>query len=590
MAEIRPTGRVEKRATNNRDRRLLGAHTANWPHDVANRNTQAPILESMQPLKLVLAALASSLLLSSVAAPDAPMRGRKLGKEQKVDEYGYAIRIIERWASIPQKAEVTHVVGSWKPEMKDIQLRGDYSAMGCELKVVRFRTPGAITGSAEEIEAEKQKREDEKRKAREARAGRGFFRGARARTLDEFIDNTYSGARDRASVKTIKAGKSPRKLKGELLEFTKGSSFVLAALFKENDWSWGVIYEAHEDYYEKEWAKLFKKSLSTFRVYPAKGESRRPTATTDLKKLKGDDKREAIKSSISGNPGWWSLDTKNYVFLSNVKDKKVIKSLGKQIETIRAKVYEPMFPPSQELDAICIVRVFEEQSEYHQYGGPGGSAGYWDASREELVLFKNFESVSKAKSASFTKSVMYHEAFHQYIYYAVGDLAPHSWFNEGHGDYFAGMVVSGSRVTSKPFSWRVMTLKRRMSTKKGLIPIKSLVRLPQSEYYSNASLKYAQGWALVYFLRKVTRKKEWKQIPDKYFSYLRDNVAAFRQSKKAKGDSSGETVDGIPGVAVYSFEDREKVEEILREAVNKGFENVDYEKLDAAYKKWIKNL
>jgi len=544
----------------------------------------------MHILKLVAASLASSLLLSSVSAPGAPLPARKLGKEQKVDEYGYAIRIIERWASIPQKAEETQVVGSWQPEMKDIQLRGDYSAMGCELKVVRFRTPGAVTGSAEEIEAEAKKREEEKRKEREARARRSFFGGSKARTLEEWLDKNYEGARDRASVKTIKAGKSPRKLKGQLLEFTKGSSFVLAALFEEVDWSWGVVYEAHEDYYEKEWAKLFKKSLSTFRVYKAKGEARRPTSTTDLKKLKGDDKRDAIKASISGNPGWWSLDTKNYVFLTNVKDKKVIKSLGKQIETIRAKVYEPMFPPSEELDAICIVRVFEEQSEYHQYGGPGGSAGYWDSSREELVLFKNFESVSKSKSKAFTKSVMYHEAFHQYIYYAVGDLAPHSWFNEGHGDYFAGMVVSGSRVTSKPFSWRVATLKRRMSTKKGLIPIKSLVRLPQSEYYSNAGLKYAQGWALVYFLRKVTRNKEWKAIPDKYFSYLRDNVAAFRQEKKSKGDSSGESVEGIPGVMVYNFEDREKVEKILKDAVDKGFEGVDYEKLDAAYQKWIKNL
>ena len=544
----------------------------------------------MQRTKLLLAALAASLLLSSVNAPDTSPRARKLGKEQKVDEYGYAIRIIERWASIPQKAEETQIVGSWKPEMKDIQLRGDYSAMGSELKIVRFRTPGAVTGSSEEIEADQKKREDEKRRGREARARGGFFRGSKARTLEEYLKNNYKGARDRASVKTIKAGKSPRRLKGELLEFTKGSSFVLAALFEEPDWTWGVIYEAHEDYYEKEWAKLFKKSLTTFRVYKAKGEARRPTSNTDLKKLKGEEKREAIKSSISGNPGWWSLDTKNYVFLSNVKDKKVIKSLGKQIETIRAKVYEPMFPPSQTLDAICIVRVFEEQSEYHQYGGPRGSAGYWDSSREELVLFKNFESVSKSKSAAFTKSVMYHEAFHQYIYYAVGDLAPHSWFNEGHGDYFAGMVVSGSRVSSKPFSWRVATLKRRMSTKKGLIPIKSLVRLPQSEYYSNAGLKYAQGWALVYFLRKVTRKKEWKAIPDTYFSYLRDNVAAFRQEKKAKGDSSGESVDGIPGVMVYNFEDREKVDQILKDAVNKGFEGVDYEKLDAAYQKWIKNL
>lgn len=544
----------------------------------------------MKLLTSLLTALAASLLLSSVDGPHAPRRGRKLGKEQKVDEYGYAIRVIDRWTSIPQKAEQTQVVGSWKPEMKDIQLRGDYSAMGCELKVVRFRTPGAVTGSLEELEAAQEERAAEKRREREARLRDASFRSSKVRTLEDFLEDRYEGARDRASVKAIKAGKSPRKLKGEVLEFTKGSSFVLAALFVEADWSWGVIYEAHEDYYQKEWAKLFRKSLQSFRVYEAAGEARRPTTTADLKKLKGDAKREAIKASIRGNPGWWSMDTENYVFLTNAESKQAIKSLGKQIETIRAKVYEPMFPPSRALDAICIVRVFEEQSEYHQYGGPQGSAGYWDANREELVLFKNFESVSKSKSAAFTKSVMYHEAFHQYIYYAVGDLAPHSWFNEGHGDYFAGMVVSGSRVRSKPFAWRVATLKRRMSTKKGLIPIRSLVRLPQSEYYSNAGLKYAQGWALVYFLRKVTRNKQWQAIPDRYFSYLRDHVAAFRQEKKSAGDSSGEPVEGIPGVAVYSFEDREKVEQILREAVDEGFEGVDYEALDAAYQKWIKKL
>ena len=138
---------------------------------------RAPHPLHMQHIKLLIAALATSLLLSSVNGPDAQPRARKLGKEQKVDEYGYAIRIIERWASIPQKAEETQIVGSWKPEMKDIQLRGDYSAMGCELKVVRFRTPGAVTGSAEEKEAEQKKREDEKRREREARARRGFFRG-----------------------------------------------------------------------------------------------------------------------------------------------------------------------------------------------------------------------------------------------------------------------------------------------------------------------------------------------------------------------------------------------------------------------------
>ena len=42
-----------------------------------------------------------------------------------------------------------------------------------------------------------------------------------------------------------------------------------------------------------------------------------------------------------------------------------------------------------------------------------------------------------------TLAVLYHEAFHQFIFYSVGEVAPHSWFNEGHGDYFSGADVVG---------------------------------------------------------------------------------------------------------------------------------------------------
>ncbi|MEC7583032.1 MAG: hypothetical protein VYE77_01830 [Planctomycetota bacterium] len=544
----------------------------------------------MKIARFTITALVASLLLGSAEAPTHPTFGRKLGKAQKIEKYGYSIRIIERWSSVPQKPGVTPVVGSWQPDQEDINLRGDWSAFGCELKIVRFKTPGALTGSKEEIDKEKEKREKEKREHQLQRELRRISGSFTSRTLDEYLEMEYEGARDRSRPQTIKAGRSPRKLKGELLEFTKGSSFVLAALFKEPDWSWGVIYEAHEDYYKKEWADLYKKSLKSFQVFEAKGQVNTPTASTDIKSLPEDEKREAIKAGIAGNPGWWSHDTKNYVFLTNSENRRFILTLSKEIETIRAKVYEKMFPPNEEIEAICIVRVFDKQTEYYQYGGPYGSAGYWDSSKEELVLFNNFDQVSKARSTKYTKSVMYHEAFHQYIHYAVGDLAPHSWFNEGHGDYFAGMIVSGSRVSTKPFSWRVQTLKRRLSLNKGLIPIRSLVRLPQREYYSNAGLKYAQGWALVYFLRKVTKKKEWKAILDNYFTHLRDNITAFRQDKKSKGDTTGEPVEGIPGVIVYNFEDREKVEAILKEAIEKAFEGIDYEKLDEAYLKWIENL
>ena len=47
---------------------------------------------------------------------------------------------------------------------------------------------------------------------------------------------------------------------------------------------------------------------------------------------------------------------------------------------------------------------------------------------------------------------------------------------------------------------------------------------------------------------------------------------------------------GIPGVRVYNFEDEEKVARILSTAVDKGFEGIDYDKLDKAFQKWVENL
>ncbi len=531
------------------------------------------------------ALLPSFVLVGATPGPETPIPARKLGKTQKIKKYGYSIRIPDRWTAVPNQPGETKVVGKWEPDPKEVEKKWDVASYGCELTVVRFAATSAVTGQQKEEEEEKKK--DEPKIPDELRKFMGKKFG-KAKTLEGYLESNYEGARKRCLPKTIKAGSGKRKLQGELLEFTKGSSYVVAALFEETDWHWGVFYEAREDYYVKEWKKLYGKSLKSFRVFEPEGKVYSVADGVDTKSLKGDKKREAIKAGIAGSPGWWAHDTKNYVFLTNTKKKSLISQLGKEIETIRAKVYEKYFPPTNTVDAICIVRVFSDESEYYQYGGPRGSAGYWSSAKEELVLFDGFSGVSKVKSVKFTKSVMYHEAFHQYIYYAVGDLAPHSWFNEGHGDFFAGMSVKGSNVSFKKFSWRVNYLKRHLSLRKNLIPIRSLVRLPQREYYSNAGLKYAQGWALIYYLRKVTKNKEWRAIPDRYFKHLRDNLAAFKKSGKDKDDDSGEGVPGIPGVKVSSFVDREKVDEILEAAVDKGFEGVDYEKLDAAFLKWVK--
>jgi len=526
--------------------------------------------------RLVTALLVPAALLLSAAVASA--QTRRLGRPTKVENYGYSLRLPEDWASIPAQPGVTKVVGGWKPDIVEAARKGDLGSRHCEVEIVRYPIKAGLTGGREQ-----------KQRKKEERKGPRFKTLETTKNIDEYLEVRFDEAEKRFVPKKITAGRGKNKLIGELMEFTYGSQFICGATFRGYNYDWGVFYRAHEEHYKKEWERIFKQSIESFRLFEPEGDVT-IIDYGDASKLTPEQRREQIKSTIAGNPGWWALDTENYVFLTNSRNRGFIKQLGRDIEVIREKLYEELFPPSEDLDAISIVRVFSDEGEYYLYGGPGGSAGYWSSAKEELVLFDNFLYVSKAKSKEFTKGVLYHEAFHQYIYYAVGDVAPHSWFNEGHGDFFAGHLVRGNRVKAKMFDWRVDFLNRHLAMKKGLIPIRSLVRLPQREYYTNGGLKYSQGWAFIYFLRNVTRNEAWSKIPERYFAHLRDNVAAFKKLAADKDDTEGDSIPGIPGVRVYSWEDREKVDRILSEAVDKGFEGVDYEELDREFQQWVESI
>ncbi len=250
----------------------------------------------------------------------------------------------------------------------------------------------------------------------------------------------------------------------------------------------------------------------------------------------------------------WGVEVspkKNYVIIYNTKSNKnklLATTLAERIESIREQIYEVQFPPAEPITAVSIVRICGDRAEYYKYGGPGGSAGYWNSWAEELVFY----DASPAKAADDdTLAVLYHEAFHQYIYYSVGNVAPHSWFNEGHGDYYAGSRYKSRKWKVGPFDWRVGTVKaairqgpRTFTTKKdeqsgkelkvfasdkGYTPLKDLVAFSQGDYYSYPGVSYAQGWSLIYFLREEVPKnkkyaEKWGKILDIYFNALKREV------------------------------------------------------------------
>lgn len=259
-------------------------------------------------------------------------------------------------------------------------------------------------------------------------------------------------------------------------------------------------------------------------------------------KFKSPEYRIRVRAGLEGN--WEAEDTENYIVIYNTKDQPLIRRIVRDLEYIR-KEYVKLFPPEQEIEAVSTVRVCADLQEYQAYGGPRGTAGYWYYVTEELVFY---DSTKREKGKKTEKGdnwiVLYHEAFHQYIYYSVGQVSPHSWFNEGFGDYFSGAQIKGGKVKSVGVNpWRAGTIQRTVRQREH-VPWEEILRYEQKDYYgARRGYYYAQGWAMVYFLnvsKVVQRHKTWSKILPTYFDELK---AAWRV-ERAQLEEAGKMEDG----------------------------------------------
>jgi Protein of unknown function (DUF1570) len=277
--------------------------------------------------------------------------------------------------------------------------------------------------------------------------------------------------------------------------------------------------------------------------------------------------------------GWKYEDTENYIFIYNTKDQTLLRKLMKDIEAIRG-VYLEMFPPAVPMTAVSTVRICRDLEEYHQYGGPQGSGGYWNSVAKELVFF-DYEDVKgegRGSGKEDTLIVLYHEAFHQYIYYSTGELPPHSWYNEGTGDYFSGAKISGGKFKGIDVNtWRIEFIQEVIRAKK-YVPWQQITRYEQRQYYANPGVCYAQGWSMIYFLRESKEAQNhpvWSKILDIYFNVLKEE---YLKEIAALGEDPAEFAKYAAG------------EKARKVAVEKAFEGVDYFEIEEAWKSFTLGL
>ena len=384
------------------------------------------------------------------------------------------------------------------------------------------------------------------------------------------------------------AGSAGREL--QLTPSANGDVKVYAALLPQEDGIFLFEGVAVATRFSKE-VQEFARATKSF-----KRTSKADTSEHDAELAQMDEQERFLQQQIDKlPPGWSHLRTKRYLFLFDA-DKAFVKQMGDQVEAMR-DAYEKLYPPDPKkpITAVSIVRVCASFDEFAGYSGAGpGVGGYWNDTARELVFY------DKAPRTE-TLCVLNHEAFHQYIYYFYGELAPHSWYNEGHGDYFSGARLTKTyRITeyanapggfdrTQLIKDMVRLAREGKSPEEGAAaPLKELLHFSQPEYYSQSPLRpvayYPEGWAVVHYLRETRNlpPKQAKLLPD-YLQNLLTARAEVAEELMKKRLADAEKVkegssDDMPKdpKAYYGDVDQKKVQDRAYDKTFKDWTEADW--------------
>jgi len=311
------------------------------------------------------------------------------------------------------------------------------------------------------------------------------------------------------------------------LDFKKGGGFAWARSFEKREGS-TVILGMCSSGEAKEQLKIWRKVADKVEFYePEAGDVSEFERYYERRDYSLPAYRIGVREQLV--KGWNADDTENFILVYSTRDKSLLRVIKSELEAIR-KEYVKLFPPAHEVSAISTVRICKDRDEYLKYGGSEYSGGYWSAGAEELVFY-DYENVDKKMGSgkADTRIVLYHEAFHQYVFYAVGEVAPHSWFNEGTGDYFSGARIKGGKVKAIGVNpWRVALIQQVLERGREE-SWEDILNYEQAEFYEplRQATCYAQAWSMIYFLRKsreVEKHAVWSRILDEYFEELKSST------------------------------------------------------------------
>jgi hypothetical protein len=521
------------------------------------------------------------LVAAALAFFSAPFFIPDLGATYENADVGFSFKPIKEWGAVPPSPNEKYQVVGWVAKREQVARKQPVKYTP-EIGVLVFR-PASADASGDAASGAGAEHPGLPPEIAKRLAG--------AHSFAEYVDDYYAerGVKKVGEPKKREINKTP--CAEWTLMFSDGKQPAIhydAYVFTApSGLEVAVVYTCMDEWFDGS-SKDFDASARSFKFTAAATAPPKPAAptpadpstlpagTTVATESAAQEQKRFLDEQIKKlPPGWKHFTSKKsrYLILYDAED-DFVKKLALHLEAMR-DYYETVFVPDHKLTATSIVRVCKNEDTYHSYGGPSSTGGYWAANQRELVVFQDKKSDQLA-----TFGVVGHEAFHQYIYYFYGELDPHSWYNEGHGDYFSGaaMSASGDKVLEiKPYKRagydRKSVIQEAVRTNKWT-PFKKFMAYSQREYYgASIDVNYAQGWSIVYFLRNG--KKEGATVDEKWTRMLDDylkNLVAARDQLKADG--------------VNKYEIEEKAQQRAYDATFGSWTTEEWTAFETAWKKF----
>lgn len=499
------------------------------------------VRESLCPLSLTV----QLLLTVAALAPVVSAQGRKALAEEpyKDARFGFEVTAFDKWSRVPpEPTEHYQILRFVSPaEIIEPKLLVSHTPF---LELLRFDPTGKSVALLDREQSSKGKEGgpttgEEKKPEEEIK---DLKEKLAYKTYDQLLGEA-KGVRMLGKVEKKKIGKYDAKV----YNFTQqtGTKAVIrhyAVAFTNEKKEDFVLHYGILEFKFDEWKDLFDQSIKSFKFIGVdENLDKKLDSMTPLQRS------EAVHREDCQRSGWKFEKTEHYFIKFSIDKPEFIKEAKERIEAIR-KVFVKDYG-DKELTEYPVLRVCKSFDEYGHYGGPGGSAGYFNPGSKELVI-----PCLKDYDIKWTWAVMNHEAFHQFIWFRCGELDPHSWYNEGTGDYYAGFKYKGNGQFEIGTVGKQLALIDRVTPvkeylKKGeLAPLDKLIRFTQQDYYGKANIYYPQGWSFIYFLREAKKmghrpwKPEWANILKVYFDTMNETKDREKAVELAFRDLKGDAM------------------------------------------------